>query len=189
MERQHIIFAAVAAAAFAALIVFANYNPLRQSNGNDNGGVSDVIKAKKGQEVFIRYSAALINRIQSLPTKNSVEVEVSSELHNSRLAGIRGNLTYSDMTITFVRGGEKETITDEIFKTIEYRFLPDAGNKTSYVYENVRYVAQSQDSQVVLAVKPLSTAKVGEHYTVKLILHTGGIVDYKVSERVIEIIP
>jgi hypothetical protein len=189
LERQYIIFAAVAAAAFVALIVLANYNPLQQSKGDGNGNVSDVIKAKKGKEVFIRYSAALIKRIQSLPTKNSVEVEVSSELHNSNLAGIGGELTYTDMAITFVRGGEKETISDDIFKTIEYRFLPDAGNKTSYVYENVRYIGESQDSQVVLAVKPLSTAKIGEHYKVRLVLHTGGIVDYQVSERMIEIVP
>jgi hypothetical protein len=186
LERQYIIFAAVAAAAFAALLVFAFYNPFQQSKGDDNG---PDVKAKKGQEVFIRYSSAVVKMIQDLPSKNSVEVEVSSELHNTNLAGINGEIRYSDMKMTFVQGGENETVTDDVFKTIEYRFLPDPGNKTSYEYENVRYVAQSQDSQVVVAVKPLSTAKVGEHYTVKLVLHTGGLVNYKISEKVIEIVP
>jgi hypothetical protein len=187
LERQYIIFAAVAAAAFAALLVFAFYNPFQQSKGDDNG--PDVIKAKKGKEVFVRYSSAVVKMIQNLPSKNSVEVEVSSELHNTNLAGINGEIRYSDMKMTFVQGGQNETVTDDVFTTIEYRFLPDAGNTTSYEYENVRYVAQSQDSQVVVAVKPLSTAKVGEHYTVKLLLHTGGIVSYKISEKVIEIVP
>lgn len=82
-----------------------------------------------------------------------------------------------------------ETINDNDFKTIEYRFLPDAGNRTRYVYENVDFIANSADSQVIVTVKPLSSAKVGELYTVKLFLRTGGVVDYAIGEKTIEIIP
>lgn len=185
MERQHFVFIAAVVVAFALLIVFSVYNPLQQSEGDEN----EVIKVRKGDQVFVRYSPAVIKMIQDLPNRNTVEVEVSSELQVTNLAGLRGEIRYSDMEITFVDGGQVETINDNDFKTIEYRFLPDAGNRTRYVYENVDFIASSADSQVIVTVKPLSTAKVGELYTVKLFLRTGGVVDYAIGEKTIEIIP
>jgi hypothetical protein len=53
----------------------------------------------------------------------------------------------------------------------------------------VDFIADSTDSQVIVTVKPLSTAKVGELYTVRFLLHTGGAVDYAIGEKTIEIIP
>jgi hypothetical protein len=188
LERQYIIFAAAAAAAFAALIVLGLFNPLQQSKGDDDSS-NDVIKAKKGEQVFVRYSPTVIKMIQDLPTRNSVEVEVSSELQNTNLAGLGGQIRYSDMEITYVQEGEVETINDNDFKTIEYKFFPDSGNVTKYVYEKVQYTASTTDSQLIVGVKPLSSAKVGEHYTVRLVLHTGGAIDYEIAEKTIEIIP
>lgn len=184
MERQHFVFVVSAAAAFAALVLFAFYNPLQQSEGEDAG----VIKAKKGEQVFVRYSSSVIKMIQNLPNRNTVEVEVSSELQVTNFAGLKGEVRYPDMEITFVQGGEVETINDDHFRSIEYRFYPDTGNKTKYVYENVEYIAKADDSQLVVAVKPLSTAKVGEQYLVRLLLHTGSAVDYAIEDKVIEII-
>ena len=186
MERQYVIFAAIAAAAFAALIFFGLFNPLQQSEGGNDEGPS-VIKAKRGEQVFIRYSPSVVKMIQDLPNKNSVEVQMSSELQNTNFAGIGGQVRYSDMEITYVQKGKVETVNDNDFKTIEYRFFPDSGNKTKYVYENVDFTANSADSQVIVAVKPLSSAKVGEHYTVNLVLRTGGVVDYQIAEKTIEI--
>jgi hypothetical protein len=187
LERQHFVFIAAAAAAFAALIGLAYYNPFQQSEGDEND--SDVIKVRKGDQVFVRYSPSVVKMIQDLPNRNTVEVEVSSELQVTNLAGLRGEIRYTDMEITFVDDGEVETINDDDFKTIEYRFFPDTGNRTSYVYENVDFIADSTDSQVIVTVKPLSTTKVGELYTVRLLLHTGGAVDYAIGEKTIEIIP
>jgi hypothetical protein len=186
LERQYVIFAAAAAAAFAALIVFGLFNPLQQSEGDDG---PSVIKAKKGEQVFVRYSPSVVKMIQDLPMINSVEVEVSSELQNTNLAGLGGQIRYDDMEITYIQNGKVENVNDNDFKTIEYRFFPDSGNKTKYVYENVQFVANSVDSQVIVAVKPLSSAKVGEHYTVNLVLRTGGAVDYQIAEKTIEVVP
>lgn len=189
LERQYIVFIAAAAAAFGALIGLYYYNPFQQSEGEENGSNPDVIKARKGQEVFVRYSPTVVKMIQDLPNKNAMEVEVSSELQVTNLAGLRGEIRYTDMEITYVEDGEVETINENDFKTIAYRFYPDKGNKTSYVYENVDFVAKAVDSQVIVAVKPLSTATVGEQYSVRLILDTGGIVNYAIGEKMIEIIP
>lgn len=185
MERQYIVFIAAAAAAFAALIALAYYNPFQQSEGGD----SDVIKVRKGEEASIRYSSTTVSRIQDLPNRNRVDVEVSSELHNTNFAGLRGEVRYSDMTITYVRHGEIETVSDDDFSSIEYRFLPDAGNKTTYAYEDVDFIASSTDAQLVVSVMPLTTAEVGEQYTIRLYLRTGGAVDYAIAEKVIEIVP
>jgi hypothetical protein len=188
LERQYIIFIAVAGAAFAALIVLAFYNPLQQSGG-DGGNASDVIKAKKGQQVFVKYSSTVVSMIQNLPDTNSLELDVSSELQVTNLAGLNGEIRYPNMEITYVQKGKEETVSEKDFKTIEYRFFPDIGNKTKYVYENVDYIAKADNTQVVVTVKPLSSAKVGEHYTVKMVLHTGGIVNYGIGEKTIEIVP
>lgn len=187
MERQYIIFIIAAGAAFAALIGLAYFNPFQQSEGEENDN-PNVINARKGQEVHVRYSPAVVKMIQDLPNKNTVEVEVSSELQVTNLAGLRGEIRYADIEITYVEKDEVETISGDNFKTIEYRWLPDAGNKTSYVYENVDYIAKATDSQVIVTVKPLSTAKVGEEYTVRLVLHTGGIVSYEIGEKTIKIV-
>ncbi|MGI0014905.1 MAG: hypothetical protein ACREBU_15905, partial [Nitrososphaera sp.] len=76
---------------------------------------------------------------------------------------------------------------DDEFKTIAYRFLPDAGNQTVYTYENVEFRAQTTDSQLIATFVPLSTAEVGQKYTVKLILDAG-IINYGIEDRVIEIV-
>ncbi|MGH9877382.1 MAG: hypothetical protein ACRD5H_07070, partial [Nitrososphaerales archaeon] len=72
-------------------------------------------------------------------------------------------------------------------KTIAYRFLPDAGNQTVYTYENVEFRAQTTDSQLIATFVSLSTAEVGQKYTVKLILDAG-IINYAIEDRVIEIV-
>ena len=186
MERQYLVFIVAAAVGFAALIGFAFYNPFQQSEGEDG---PDVIKAKKGEQVFVRYSSAVVKMIQDLPSRGSAEVEVSSELQVTNLAGLNGEIRYSKMEITYVEKGQEETIDEKDFNTIEYRFFPDTGNKTSYVYENVDYIAKATNSQVIVAIRPLSTAEVGEQYTVRLLLHTGGIVNYAIGEKIIEIVP
>lgn len=185
MERQYLIFIGAAAAAFTLLIVFAFYNPLQALESKEN---SDIIKVRKGEEVYIHYSPSTVKKIQDLPDRNRVDVEVSSELHNTNFAGLRGEVKYADMSVTFVRRGEVETVTADEFQSIEYRFLPDAGNKTTYSYEDVDFIANSEQSQLVVAVKPLTTAEVGDQYTVKLYLRTGGIVDYAIAEKTIEMV-
>jgi hypothetical protein len=184
LERQYIVFSAAAAGAFAVLILLAFYNPLQASEGDS----PDLIKAKKGEETYVRYSPAVIKLIQDLPNKNSVEVEVSSELQVTNFAGLSGQVRYTDMEITYVDDGVVKTINDDDFGSIEYRFRPDTGNKTTYVYENADFLASSQDAQLIVAIEPLSSAKVGDHYTVKLVLHTGGLVSYAIDEKVIEIV-
>ncbi len=92
------------------------------------------------------------------------------------------------MTITWFEDGQEETISEDDFKTIEYRFLPDIGNKTTYTYENVDYIAKTTSAQLVVAVKPLSTANVGEEYTVKIVMHTGGAVGYAIDEKTVRVV-
>jgi len=183
LERQHFIFIAAAAAAFTALLLFAFYNPFQQTDG------TEVIKVKKGDQAYVRYSSAVVKRVQDLPDRNSLEVEVSSELQVTNLGGLNGEVRYTDMTITWVEEGEEKNINDDDFKSIEYRFLPDIGNKTRYVYENADYITKADGSQLIVAIKPLSSAKVGEQYTVSLILHTGGLVDYQIAEKIVEVVP
>jgi hypothetical protein len=187
LERQYKIFIAVVGAAFAALIVLAFYNPLQQL-GADSGNGPDVIKAKKGQQVYVRYSSSVVSMIQKLPDNNSVELEVSSELQVTNFAGLNGEIRYPIMEITYVQNGKEETVSEKDFKTIAYRFFPDVGNKTKYAYEDVDYIAKADNSQVVVTVKSLSTAKVGAHYTVKMVLNTGSMVSYAIGEKTIEIV-
>lgn len=185
LERQHIVFIASAAAALSALVIVGLYfNPM-QSQGNDSNSVT---KAKIGQEVHIRYSKSVVSQIQNLPIKNNVTLEISSELKNTNLAGLRGEIRYSDMVITYFQNGEEEIIKDEIFPTIEYRFAPDLGNKTTYSYKNVRFTDTADNPQLVVSIVPLRAAEVGERYTVKLIMDSGGPVKYAIAEKVIEIV-
>lgn len=185
LERQHIVFIASAAAALSALVIIGLYfNPM-QTQGNDSNSVT---KARIGQEVHIRYSKNVVGQIQNLPGKNNLTVEVSSELRNTNLAGLRGEIRYSDMIISYFQNGEEEIIKDEIFPTIEYRFSPDPGNKTTYSYKNVRFVATTDDPQLVVSIIPLRAAEVGDRYTVKLIMDTGGPVKFAIADRLIEIV-
>jgi len=190
LERQYLIFIVVAGAAFTALIGLAYFNPFQSSSGEDDDNPnSDTIKVKKGQTAVVRYSSAVVKMIQDLPNNNDVEIKVSSELQVVNFAGLNGQVTYPDMTIKWIQDGEQESISKDKFKTVEYRFFPDKGNTTSYVYENVDYIAKTTDAQVIVSVKPLSTAKVGEEYVVKLIMHTGGTVGYAIDDKIIEIVP
>lgn len=185
LERQHIVFIAGAAAALSALVIVGLYfNPMK-TQGDES---SSVTKARIGQEVHIRYSKSVVGQIQNLPSKNNVTVEISSELQNTNLAGLRGEIRYTDMVISYVQNGEKEIVTDDVFPSIKYRFSPDPGNKTTYSYENVRFVATADDPQLLVSVVPLKAAELGERYTVKLIMDTGGLVKYAIAEKVIEIV-
>lgn len=185
MERQHKIFIIAAAAGFAVLVGLAYYNPFQQFIGAADDGV---IKIRKGEVANIRYSSNVGKMIHDLPNRNALEAKVSSELQVTNIAGIRGQFTYNDMTITYVQGGQKENVTADEFNTIEYRFHPDKGNTTSYLYENVDYVARADDNQLVVSVKPLSSARIGERYTVGLTLHTGSLIGYAIDNKVIEIV-
>lgn len=188
MERQYVILVVGIAAALGAIVIVGLFfNPM-QTQG-ENAVSNNVTKAKIGQEVYIRYSSSVIGRIQNLPSKNNVTVEVSSELHNTNLGGLRGEVRYTQKVISYVQNGKGETVTNDVFPTIEYRFAPDAGNKTTYSYENVRFVVKGVDPQLVVGVVPLKAAEVGERYTVKLILDTGGLVNYAIAEKIIEIVP
>lgn len=189
LERQHIIFIAAAAAAFGALIVFGLFNPLQRSEGDADDTGSEVIKVREGETAFVRYSSSVVKLLQDLPDNNEVEVRVSSELQVVNFAGLNGEVRYPEMTIKWIEKGNQEEISEDDFKTIEYRFLPDKGNSTSYVYEDVDYIAKATNAQLLVAVKPLSTAKVGDKYTVELLMHTGGAVSYAISDKIIEIVP
>jgi hypothetical protein len=184
LERQHIVFIAAAATAFAILIGLAYYNPFQQLIGDD----SSVTKVRKGEVVNIRYSSNVGKMIHDLPARNALEAKVSSELLVTNVAGIGGEFRYNDMTITYVQDGKEETVTPEEFRTIEYRFFPDRGNTTKYLFENVDYIAKTDNNQLIVSVKPLSNAKVGERYIVGLTLHTGNPIGYSIGNKVIEII-
>jgi hypothetical protein len=43
--------------------LLAFYNPLQQYEGDENGGGSDVVKAKKREQAFVRYSPAIVKMI------------------------------------------------------------------------------------------------------------------------------
>jgi hypothetical protein len=184
LERQYLAVIIAVAVAFSALVGFSFYNPFQQSEGD----TTDVIKAKKGELVYVRYSPAVVKMIQDLPNGGSAEVEVSSELQVTNLAGLSGEIRYSKMEITYVQNGEVETIDEDDFSTVEYRFRPDTGNTTSYVYDNIDFIARSTESQVIVAVRPLPSADVGDRYTVKLLLNTGGVVNYAITDKIIEIV-
>ena len=189
MERQYKIVTIVIAGLFAALIVAGLYIRPMLSEAESSGTSNEVIKAKIGQTVNIRYSNAVAEMIQNLPDRNNVTVITSSELHNTDLAGLRGQLRYADMVITYVQNGDVESVTDDAFSSIEYKFRPDRGNETRYAYENAQFTGLRDDSQLVATVTPLKSAKVGEHYTVELRLETGGNVNYAIGEKTIEIVP
>lgn len=162
------------------------FNPLK-TEGTGTPVNNTIIQAKVGQSVYIRYSGDVITRIQNLQDKNSLRLEASSELHNTNLGGLRGELRYTKMTVEYVQSGRQEKVDEKDFETIEFRFLPDAGNKTTYRYENVDFRSFTTDSQLVATFVPLSTTKVGQQYKVNIFLDEG-VVTHTFNERVIEIV-
>ena len=128
-----------------------------------------------------------ISQIQNLPTKNILRIESSSELLNTDLAGLKGEFRFTGLTIDYVQNGDLESVEEKDFRTIQYRFLPDAGNMTSYTYRNVGFNVQATSAQLIASFVPLSTAKVGEEYYVKMILE-GGPTDIAIAEKKIRIV-
>ena len=199
------IFILAAVGMFATLIVVGLlFNPLGKSNSSSSSIASSAnssssntsnaaaIKARVGEQVDIQYSSGVANMIQRLPRNNNVTIVMSSELQNTNFAGFKSEIRYEDELIKYVQKGKMQTITGNNFKTIEYKFLPDAGNQTLYTFKNVQFISNPNsngDSRVIVSLVPLSTAKVGERYTVKMELETGGLISYGIGEKTIEIVP
>lgn len=194
MERQHIVFIAAAAAIFGALLVVGLFfNPLKGDSsvaGNNNNTSNDpnVIKARIGYRLDIRYSSAVVGLIEKLPSRNNLTLEVSSQLHNTNLAGLKGEIRYTGELITYVQNGEKKTVKGDDFSSVQYRFAPDKGNMTTYSYQNVEYTSTGDNSQLVTSFVMMPSAKVGDRYTVKLLLDAGTI-NYAIGEKTIEVVP
>jgi hypothetical protein len=129
----------------------------------------------------------VVTLVQKLPDKNLVTIQAPSQLFNNNLAGLKGQITYSDMTIHYVQNGKPEEVGEKDFKTIQYRYLPDVGNVTKYTYSNVAFNAYTTSSEIVATFVPLSTAKVGDEYPVKMILE-GGPADIGIDEKIIKIV-
>lgn len=186
MERQYVIFIIAAGASFAALLVIGLFfNPLQaQPEDSDEDGI---IEAEIGKAADVRYSSGFIRQIQNLPDKNILRIEAPSELLNTNLGGVKGELRYSEMTIKYFQNGKLEQVSERDFETIQYRFLPDAGNVTSYTYRNVDFLAQATSAELIATFVPLSTAEVGREYPVKIILE-GGPVDIGIQEKIIKIV-
>jgi hypothetical protein len=194
LERQHIVFIAAATAIFGALVIVGVFfNPLKSGSsiaGNSNNSSNDpnVIKARIGYRIDIRYSSNVVSLIEKLPSRNNLTLEVSSPLHNTNLAGLKGEIRYTGELVTYVQNSEKKTVKGDDFGSVQYRFAPDKGNTTTYAYQNVEYTSTGDNSQLVASSTPLPSAKVGDKYTVKLILDAGTI-NYAIGEKTIEIVP
>lgn len=185
MERQYLIFISAAAAGFAALLIVGLFfNPLQAAEDPSD---SNIIEAEIGQTVYVRYSTGVISRVQQLPEKNLLRVEAPAELLSTNLGGLKGELRYTGMTISYVQNGEQKEIDERDFKTVQHSFFPDAGNTTSYTYRNVDFIAQATSAELIASFIPLDTAKVGDEYPVKIILE-GGPVDIGIDEKVIKIV-
>jgi hypothetical protein len=187
LERQYLIFIAVAGAGFAALLVLGLFVVPLQAAPETPAVDRDVIEAELGMLAYVRYGSVAIGQIQDLPDKNILRVEASSELLNTGLAGLRGDFRHTSMTIDYVQSGRNETVDEKDFESVRFRFLPDAGNVTSYTYRNVEFNAQATSAQLIASFIPLSTAKVGEEYSVKIFLE-GGPVDIGIAEKKIRIV-
>lgn len=187
LERQYMIFITAAGAAFAALLVVGLFfNPLKaEQDGPD--AESGVFVAELGDTAYVRYSAGTIRFVQNLPEKNILRIEAPSELLNTNLAGLKGEFRYTEMTIEYVQNGSVEEISEKDFKTIQYRFLPDAGNVTSYTYRNVDFIAQATSAELIAAFQPLSTAEAGQDYPVRIVLE-GGPVDIGIEEKIVRFV-
>jgi len=191
------VFIVAAAAIFGALIVVGVFfNPLKSnssiagnsSNNTNTNNDPNIIKARIGYKLNIRYSSNVVSLIEKLPSRNNLTLEVSSPLHNTDLAGLNGEINYTGESITYVQNGEERTISGNDFSNIQYRFAPDKGNMTTYSYQNVKYTTSGDNNQLVASFMPLPSAKVGDRYTVKLLLDAG-IVNYSIGEKTIEIVP
>lgn len=187
MQRQYLIFIIASGAGFATLLIVGLFfNPLQAAPDSSNSDTG-VVEAKIGKTAYVRYSSSVISLVQDLPEKNLLRIEAPSELLNTDLAGLRGEFRHTSMTISYVQNGKLEEIDEKDFKTIQYRFLPDSGNMTSYTYRNVDFNAQATNAQLIASFVPLSTAKVGQEYPVKIILE-GGPTDIGVDEKIIKIV-
>ncbi len=185
MERQYLIFISAAAAGFAALVVVGLFfNPLQAAEAPKD---SKIIEAEFGKTAYVRYSSGVIGLVQGLPEKNILRIEAPSELLSTNLGGLKGELRYSGMTIGYVQNGEQKEIEEKDFKTVQYGFLPDAGNMTSYTYRNVDFIAHATSAELIASFIPLDTAKVGDEYPVKIVLE-GGPVDLGINEKIIRIV-
>ncbi len=185
MERQYLIFISAAAAGFAALVVVGLFfNPLQAAEGPKD---SKIIEAEIGKTAYVRYSSGVIGLVQGLPEKNILRIEAPSELLSTNLGGLKGELRYNGMTISYVQNGEQKEIEEKDFKTVQYGFLPDAGNMTSYTYRNVDFTAHATSAELIASFIPLDTAKVGDEYPVKIVLE-GGPVDLGINEKIIRIV-
>ncbi|HKU49765.1 MAG TPA: hypothetical protein VJP79_07430 [Nitrososphaera sp.] len=186
LERQYLIFIAAAGAGFAALIIVGLFfNPLQAAEGPKSD--SGVIEARTGRTAYVHYSSGVIGLVQKLPDKNSVRIEAPSEILNTNLAGLRGELRYTDMTIKYVENGRVKEINEKDFKTVQYRFLPDAGNVTTYTYKNVQFNLQATNAELIASFVPLATAQVGQEYPVKMVLE-GGTVDFGIDPKIVKVV-
>jgi hypothetical protein len=86
-----------------------------------------------------------------------------------------------------VQNGKREVVDEKDFGSVQYRFLPDAGNMTSYTYRNVDFNVQATSAQLIASFVPLSTAKVGQEYPVKIILE-GGPLDIGIEEKIVKFV-
>jgi hypothetical protein len=187
LERQYLIFIAVAGAGFAALLLVGLFVIPLQAAPEVPAVDRDVIEAEVGKLAYVRYGSVAISQIQNLPDKNILRIEASSELFNTGLAGLKGDFRHTSMTIDYVQNGKNETVDEKDFDSIQFRFLPDAGNVTSYTYRNVQFNAQATSAQLIASFIPLSTAKVGEEYSVKIFLE-GGPADIGIGEKKVRIV-
>ena len=187
MERQYLIFIAVAGAGFAALLIIGLFVIPLQAAPETPAVDRDIIEAEIGKMAYVRYGSGTISQIQNLPDKNILRIEASSELRNTDLAALRGEFRHTSMTIDYVQNGKNETVDEKDFDSIKFRFLPDAGNVTSYTYRNVEFNALATSAQLIASFVPLDTAKVGDEYSVKIILE-GGPVDVGIAEKKIRIV-
>jgi hypothetical protein len=181
------IFIAAAGAGFAALLIYGLFiNPLQAAPDVPNNG-GEFIEAELDETAYVRYGSSVINLIQKLPDKNILRIEAPSELFNTDLAALNGEFRHTSMTISYVQNGQREEVSEKDFGTIQYRFLPDAGNMTSYTYRNVDFNVRATSAQLIASFEPLPTAKVGQEYPVKIILE-GGPVDIGISEKIIKFV-
>lgn len=177
---------AAAGAGFAALLFFGLFNPLQAAPQNPT--VNDgSFEAKIGKTVYVRYGSSTIDLIQKLPDKNILRIEAPSELLSTDVSALNGDFRHTSMTISYVENGERKRIDEKDFNTVRYKFLPDAGNMTSYTYRNVQFNVHATSAQLIASFVPLDTAKVGQEYPVRIILE-GGPVDIGIEEKIVKIV-
>jgi hypothetical protein len=75
----------------------------------------------------VRYFSNAARMIEGPPAKNSIILEVSSELRSTN---------YNEI-ILYLQNGNEAIATDKIFKTTKYKFLPDNRNKTKNMHVKI----------------------------------------------------